>query len=57
MQEEKPNPKRKERQDGPNPEYDNFQKVLEQVLSIPKEELDERQAEYQRKREQEKRAG
>jgi len=45
-----------ERREEPNPEFDNFQKVLEQVLSVPKEELDERRAEYERERE-EKRAG
>ncbi len=56
MANEKPNPERKERQDGPNPEYDNFQKVLEQVLSVPKGELDKMRAEHKRER-KEKRAG
>jgi hypothetical protein len=37
-------------------EYDNFQELLEEVLSVPKEELDKRRAEYERKR-KEKRAG
>ena len=40
----------------PNPEFENFQKVLERVLSVPKEELDERRAEYERGRKG-KRAG
>lgn len=31
-------------------EFDNFQEVLEQVLSVPKEELDKRRAEHERKR-------
>ena len=54
MAERKPKDKRK---DETNPEYENFQKTLEEVLSVPKEELDKRRAEYERKREQEKRAG
>jgi hypothetical protein len=37
-------------------EFENFQKVLEESLSVPKEELDKRRAEYERKR-KEKRAG
>jgi hypothetical protein len=46
------------REDGEDTtEFDNFQEVLEEVLSVPKEELDRRRAEYERKREQEKRAG
>jgi hypothetical protein len=36
---------------------ENFQWVLEMTLSVLKEELDGRRAEYERKREQEKRAG
>lgn len=43
--------------DEPNPEFDNFQRLLKGTLSVPKEELDERRAEYERKREREKRAG
>ncbi len=35
--------------------FDNFQETLKQVLSVPKEELDKRRAEY--KREKKKRAG
>ena len=37
-------------------EYENFQELLEQVLSVPKEEVDKRRTEYERKR-KEKRAG
>lgn len=36
-----------------NPEFKNFQQLLRQVLSVPKEKVDEKRAE----REQEKRAG
>lgn len=36
-----------------NPEFKNFQQLLKQVLSVPKEEVDKRRAE----REREKRAG
>ncbi len=36
-----------------NPEFKNFQQLLKQVLSVPKEEVDERRREKQR----EKRAG
>lgn len=37
-------------------EYETFQKVLEEVLSIPKEELDRRRAQYEREQKA-KRAG
>jgi hypothetical protein len=36
-------------------EFDNFQELLAEVLSVPKEELDKRRAEYERKRGREKR--
>jgi hypothetical protein len=36
--------------EGDTAEYKNFQKVLEQALSVPKEEIDRRRAEYERKR-------
>ena len=45
------------RKDEDTTEFDNFQELLKEVLSVPKEELDKRRAEYERKREQEKRAG
>ncbi len=44
------------RREEPNPEYENFQKVLGRVLSVPKGELDERRAGYERRRKG-KRAG
>ncbi len=44
------------RREEPNPEFENFRKVLERVLSVPKEELDERRAGYERGRKG-KRAG
>jgi hypothetical protein len=53
--ERKDREKRKDLED--TAEFENFQELLEQVLSVPKEELDKRRAEYERKREQEKRAG
>jgi hypothetical protein len=44
------------RKDEDTTEFDNFQELLKEVLSVPKEELDKRRAEYERKR-KEKRAG
>jgi len=46
--------KRKDLED--TAEFENFQELLEEVLSVSKEELDKRRAEYERKR-KEKRAG
>lgn len=40
----------------PNPEFRNFQRLLKQVLSVPKEELDEKLAEEKREK-KENRAG
>jgi hypothetical protein len=37
-------------------EYQNFQRLLKDTLAVPKDELDKRRAEYERKREQERRA-
>lgn len=34
----------------PNPEFTNFQRLLKQVLSVPKEKVDERRAEDERER-------
>ena len=48
--------KRDHKQDEPDQEYKNFQRLLEGTLSVPKEELDKRRAEYEREREREKRA-
>ena len=44
------------RKDEDTTEFENFQELLEEVLSVPKEELDKRRAEYERER-KEKRAG
>ena len=55
MAERKPKEKRKDEED--TTEFENFQDLLKDVLSVPKEELDKRRAEYERKREREKRAG
>lgn len=38
----------------PNPEFDNFQNLLKQVLTVPKEKVDEKRAEQEREK---KRAG
>ena len=54
MTERKDKDKRKDLED--TAEFENFQKLLEEVLSVPKEELDKRRAEYERNR-KEKRAG
>jgi hypothetical protein len=52
--EHKPKEKRKDLED--TAEFENFQELLKEVLSVPKEELDKRRAEYERKK-NEKRAG
>jgi hypothetical protein len=44
------------KQDEDNPEFRNFQQLLKQVLSVPKEKIDEKRTEYQRQR-KEKRTG
>lgn len=54
MTERKNKDKRKDLED--TAEFENFQELLEEVLSVSKEELDKRRAEYERKR-KEKRAG
>jgi hypothetical protein len=46
--------KSKGKQDEPSSEFDNFQRLLKNVLSSPKEELDKRQDEYKRQREKKK---
>lgn len=45
-----------DKRDEDNPEFRNFQQLLKQVLSVPKEKIDERRAGYEREKE-EKRAG
>ena len=39
----------------PTSEFDNFQRLLKQVLSVPKEKIDEKRAEYEREKKQRKR--
>jgi len=46
-QKRKPKDKRTDEVDT---QFENFEKTLEQILSVPKEELDKRRAEYERKR-------
>ncbi|MBA3352667.1 MAG: hypothetical protein H0U23_09630 [Blastocatellia bacterium] len=41
-------PKDDRKPDERNPEYDNFQRLLEGVLSVPKEEVDRQREEYER---------
>ncbi len=55
MQDDKPN--REHKEDEPSPEFENFQKVLERVLSVPKKDVDEqiKRERDERKREREKR--
>ncbi len=38
------------KQDENNPEFNNFQRLLKQVVSVPKEKIDERRAEYEREK-------
>jgi hypothetical protein len=45
------------RKDEDTTEFDNFQELLEQVLSVPKEELDKRRKEWERDKERRKQAG
>lgn len=36
--------------DEPNPEFQNFQRLLKDTLAVPKEELDKKRREYNRGR-------
>ncbi len=38
------------KQDEGNPEFKNFQQLLKQVLSAPKEKIDKKRAEYEREK-------
>jgi hypothetical protein len=40
------------KKDEPNQQFDNFQQLLKQVLSVPKEKIEEKRAEYKREKEQ-----
>lgn len=42
---------------GGNPEYDNFQQLLKQVLSVPQEKVDEQRAEHEQDKTRKRRAG
>jgi hypothetical protein len=48
MAERKPKDRHKDEDD--TTEFENFQELLKDVLSVPKEELDKRRAEYERER-------
>jgi hypothetical protein len=50
------NSKDEAKKDERNPEYEGFQRILKQVLSVPPKELDKRKAKRERER-KEKRAG
>ncbi len=43
--------KKNSKQDESNTEYENFQRLLKQVLSVPKEKIDEKLAERDREKE------
>ena len=38
------------KKDEDNPEFNNFQQLLKQVLSVPKEKIDEKRAEYEQQK-------
>lgn len=42
---------------GQNDEFKNFQRLLKQALTVPKEDLDERRAEYERQKKERKKPG
>lgn len=44
--------KKNGKRDEDNPEFKNFQQLLKQVVSVPKEKIDKRRAEYERKEKQ-----
>jgi hypothetical protein len=41
---------KKSKTDQPSEEYQNFEKLAKQLISVPKSELDKREAEYQRQK-------
>lgn len=45
-----PKPREDQKRDEQNPEFDNFQRLLKGVLSVPKEKLDKRRNEYEREK-------
>ena len=50
MSEEKPNDEQSGDKDTPPPEFLRFVGLLMEILALSKEELDERKAEYERKK-------
>lgn len=42
--------KSSDKKNEPNPEFDNFQRLLKGTLSVPKEELDKRRDKYEQKK-------
>ena len=42
---------------GGNSEFNNFQQLLKQVLSVPKEKIDKRRVERRQEKKEQKRAG
>jgi len=45
----------KKKPDKPSEEYANFEKLAKQLISVPKSEIDKRQAEYEKKKAAKKR--
>jgi hypothetical protein len=41
---------KKSKSDKPSEEYQNFEKLAKQLISVPKSEIDKREAEYQRQK-------
>ncbi len=50
-------PDREHKEDERNEPYERFEDALRKLAQVPKEELNEKLAEHERKREREKRAG
>jgi hypothetical protein len=46
---------KKEKQSKPSQEYQNFEKLAKQLISVPKSEIDKREAEYQKQKKNKKR--
>ena len=48
------NEKNNGKKNEPNPEFQNFQRLLENTLAVPKDELDKRRDEYERAKDRRK---
>ena len=46
---------KKQKPSKPSEEYQNFEKLAKQLISVPKSELDKREAEYQKQKKAKKR--